>query len=247
MRILYNNTLEVADTIEATTEDYNFPLGNLMVNQLAMSYRATDITADIIIGYTAPTVVNCVGIAGHNVNKVVVKYYELYSDDESMPIYSKTYDDVLGTDMFYSDNYTAYKVIVHVESTEVVQVGSLFVGTYLQMPNPNAYYPENFMITNERSAQKFGSVYGSDGVFLRQLLPSFSYADNSVYKSVIEMVSHVRNYKTLFVDMTEDNHAYKEPVYGTLELTEFSTSRAMRMNTPTKSYHSFSLNILEVR
>lgn len=245
MRILYNNTLEVADTIEATTEDYNFPLGNLMVNQLAMYYKATDITTDIIIGYAVPTVINCVGIAGHNANNVVVEYFELLSD--VTPIYSKTYDDVLDTDMFYSDDYTAYKVIIHVESTEVVQVGSLFVGAYLQMPNPNAYYPENFVITNERSAQKFGSVYGSDGVFLRKLLPSFSYAENSVYKSVIEVVRHVRNYKTLFVDMTEDNHAYKEPVYGTLELTEFSTSRATHMNTPTKSYHSFSLNILEVK
>jgi hypothetical protein len=245
MRILYNNKLAIADTIEATTEDYNFPLGNLLVNQLAMAYRATDITTDITVTFVTAQAINSVGIAGHNGHTVVIEYFTLSTD--VVPVYTKTYENVLDTDMFYSSEHTIEKLIIRFESSEVVEVGSLFIGDYLQMPNPNAYYPENFVMTNERSAQKFGAVYGSDGELLRQLSPSFSYADNATYKAVISMVNAVRNYKTLFVDMTEDNHAYKEPVYGTLETTTFSTSRATHMNTSTQSRHSFSLTILEVK
>ena len=80
MRVLYTNKLESASSLTATTENYNFPLSNILVNQLAMTYKATDITVDITAVFDDAQTVNAIGIAGHNATKMVISYYTLSTD-----------------------------------------------------------------------------------------------------------------------------------------------------------------------
>lgn len=244
MRIIHANKLESA-TLTATTENYNYPLGNLLVNQLALAYRATDITVDVQAVFDSAQTVNAVGVAGHNATKIVVKYYTLSTD--VAPVYEKTYNAPLATECLYSVDYAVEKVVVRFESSAIINVGSLFVGEYYQMPNPTAYYPENYIITNTRTDTAFGAVYGSDGVMLREINPSFVVATTTQYKSVIDAVKSLRNYRALFVDMNESNHAYKEPLYGTINMQNYNTSRDARKATRTSFMHSFSLLIREVQ
>jgi hypothetical protein len=244
MRILHTNKLESA-TLTATTENYNYPLGNLLVNQLALAYRATDITVDVQAVFDTAQNINAVGVAGHNATKIVVKYYTLSTD--VAPVYEKTYNSPLATDVLYSDDYSVEKVVVRFESSVTISVGAMFVGEYYQMPNPTAYYPENYVITNTRTDTAFGAVYGSDGVMLREINPSFIVVSTEQYKSVIGVVKSLRNYRCLFVDMNESNHAYKEPLYGTINMQNYNTSRDARKATRTSFMHSFSLLIREVQ
>lgn len=244
MRILHANKLESA-TLTATTENYNYPLGNLLVNQLALSYRATDITVDVQAVFDSAQTVNAVGVAGHNATKIVVKYYTLSTD--VAPVYEKTYNSPLDTDVLYSADYSVEKVIVRFESSEIAKVGALFVGEYYQMPNPTAYYPENYIITNNRTDTAFGAVYGSDGAMLREINPSFVVVETTQYKEILATVQSLRNFRSLFVDMNESNHAYKEPLYGTINMQNYNTSRDSRKTTRTVFMHSFSLVIREVQ
>ena len=115
------------------------------------------------------------------------------------------------------------------------------------MPKPTAYYSEKFIVTNERTSTAFGAVYGSDGELLRKIEPSFAVVDFDSYKNVVSMYTAIRNFRTLFVDMNELNHAYKEPMYATLEMSEMNTSRDSRRDKPSATRHSFSLTITEVK
>lgn len=245
MRVLYTNKLQSASSLTATTENYNFPLSNILVNQLAMSYKATDITVNITAVFDTAQTVNALGIAGHNANKVVISYYTLSTD--VTPAYSETFNSPLGTDVLYPVSHSGKKIVIRLEGTEIISVGSLFIGEYLQMPKPTAYYSEKYVVTNARTDTAFGAVYGSDGEILRKLEPSFSVVDFDSYKSVVSMYSALRNYRTLFVDMNELNHTYKEPLYATLEMSEMNTSRDSRRDKPSATRHSFSLTITEVK
>lgn len=244
MRILHTNKLKDA-SLTATTEDYNFPLGNILVNQLALAYKATDVTVDITAVFDVAKLISAVGVAGHNANEITVRYYTLSTD--VAPVHEAVYSSPLGTDVFYSVPYSVEKVVVRFECSEIVSVGSLFVGEYYQMPKPNAYYSEQYKITNERTDTSSGAVYGSDGAVLREIAPSFRVVDSTVVKYIASVVSELRNFRALFVDMAEDNHLYREPIYGTMNMESLSANRDSYRNTYSTFMHTFSLTITEVK
>lgn len=242
MRLLYDNKLKVA-TITATTASANFPLGNLMDNLLALPYKATDITVDITMIFDAPVNMNTVAFASHNATKCVISYYTLAADTSY--VFRSTNETLLDTDVIYSADYMVEKVIVRFEGSSIISVGSLMIGEYYTMPNPNAYYAEKYVITNQRTDTQFGGVYGSDGVRLLVLEPSFAVVGHTEYKEILAITASLINYNPVYVDMTESNHVYKEPFYATLDMSEISTQRDSRRNVTSDPKHSFSLTIKE--
>ena len=75
MRILYKNKLETA-ALTATTINVNFPLSNILSEQLATPFRATDNSVTITGVFDTPAVVNAIGIAGHNVTAWTCRLYD---------------------------------------------------------------------------------------------------------------------------------------------------------------------------
>jgi len=244
MRILYDNKIKVS-TLTATTESYNFPLGNLIDNLLSLPFKATDITVDVTIVFDAPTKVNCVGVAGHNATEVRVSLYTLAAD--TAWVLRSTNTPVHETDMFYNDDVMVEKVVVRFEGSSLISVGSLMVGEFYDMPKPNAYYAEKYVITNQRTDTAFGGVYGSDGVMLLSIDPTFAVVDHAQYKEITAIIRILRNYNPAYVDMTALNHVYREPMYATMNMSEVATQRDKRRDLQSNPKHSFSLTIKEAR
>jgi hypothetical protein len=134
-------------------------------------------------------------------------------------------NELLSTEMLYVDSASIKKIVINMTADDYIQIGYLSIGEYYQMPNPLAYYEEAIIITNRVDTNLFGQVYGSDGVFLQTYSPDFVRVSNDRFKEIRAIVDEVRNYKSIFVDMTEDNHDYKKPLYATLDFERFDTSR----------------------
>ncbi len=233
MRVLYDNLLKGA-TITGSSAT-NFGLGNMLVHSLSIPYMANDNTAQIEIGVS--DTINCIAFAGHNLTSF---RYRLYKNE--VIIKERLLVDLLKTDMLYFKETEVDKVIINIGTNKSnAKIGYLSIGKYVQMPNPDAYYDEDVFITNKREESVFGQVYGSRGVMMKGYKVRFSFIKE--IDEIMEAVEYVRNHRPLFVDMTEHNHEYKEPLYATLDLTNFSYNRSPR----NRFLYNISLNIKELR
>lgn len=239
MRVLYNNKL--VDATITGTANANFGLGNLLVSSLSIPYVATDQTVELTIVFDAVTPVTCIAFAGHNLENFKYRMYDA-SNVLTEEVLLVQLDP---TEVIYPTVQTAKKIILNLYAPvgSTASMGHLSIGEYLQMPNPNAYYDEALVMTNEREESAFGQVYGSNGVFLQTYAPDFSHVELNKFNEIVAMCEQIRNFHPIFVDMTEHNHAYKKPLYATVTGSEFVNKR------DTRGYQrrSFSLAIKEVR
>jgi len=239
MRVLYSNKI-VNATITGNASA-NFGLANLLVSSLAIPFVGIDRTGEITITFDATETVNCIAFAGHNLESF---RYRLYDELDAI-----TEDVMLVTlessEVIYPTVTTAKKIVINLASPTgtLITCGNLMIGEYLQMPNPAPYYDETLVSTNERSETTFGQVYGSEGVFLQTLAPDFEHVELDKYNAVKDMCEAIRNFRPVYVDMTELAHDYKLPLYATLSGSDFVNKR------DTRGYQrrSFSLSIKEVR
>lgn len=241
MRILYTNLFKDALTMTPSNQDAHFALSNALMTSLSIPYRTSNTTTpNITIEWSADVTVDCVGIAGHNLATLEMTLYD--SSDNVLLVDNFTLDE--GTNMLYFQKYTNIrKMYLDFTTNEsYAEIGYMACGEYFQMPDPNWGYSENLEILNETEQTKFGNIFGTDGEILQVYEPTFRFVPFIQMSIIRAMVREVRNYKPIFVDMLEDAHDVKEPLYAILNLTSFAMSRDMRGH----EYGTFSLNITEV-
>lgn len=242
MRILWYNKLQDATitvSSESTEMSANFPKENMLVQALSIPFKSIQPSIEVTITFDSATVINAIAFAGHNLSTF---RYRTYDESDAL-IVDNLITSLLSTEMLYSSTALVKKIILNMNASEYVQVGYLSIGEYYQMPSPLAYYEEAIDITNERNDNIFGQVYGSNGVMLQTYAPDFAYVSKEKLDEIVEIVNSARNFNSLFVDMTEDAHDFKLPLYATLNFASFSNSRYSR---GIKTY-GFKLNIQEAR
>lgn len=240
MRILYDNLLRNASSILPSNEDAQYGVANLLVSSLSISYKTTNTsTPNITIEWATDVDINCIALAGANINSVIIILYDALDNI----LDTHEFDIEYSTDIKYFDVQSVRKVYLDFTSNDdYAEIGAMSIGKYLQMPNPLWGYSENFEITNKRETSLVGQVYGSDGSVLRTYSPSFRMVDYSTMNSIKNMVREVRNYKSFFVDMLEYAHDKKQPLYCSLNAASFDNANDQRG----VEYASCALKIMEV-
>jgi hypothetical protein len=231
MRILYDNTLLDALSIAPSSQDSNFNVGNMLTPSLGIAYRSADISSPhVTIIFSEAKSFNCIALAGHNLTSIRVRLYADSEDTIGEELADETFTNPLSTDIMYMDTVEGVKKVLlsMVTSETYVEIGYMSMGLYFQMPRPNAFYDESMEITNNFEHTQFGQVYGTDGVLLQTYSPEFVNVTQIQMATVKAMINMVRNYKPVFVDMTEDAHDYKEPLYAVLDMMSASMSRYTR-------------------
>lgn len=224
MRLLWYNKLQdavITVSSESTDISANFPKENLLVYALSIPFKSIQPSVQMTVTFNAVETINCLAFAGHNMNTFRYRTY----DESDVLIVDVLINELLATEMLYVGSASIKKIVINMTADDYIQIGYLSIGEYYQMPNPLAYYEEAIIITNRVDTNLFGQVYGSDGVFLQTYSPDFVRVSNDRFKEIRAIVDEVRNYKSIFVDMTEDNHDYKKPLYATLDFERFDTSR----------------------
>lgn len=207
MIIAYNNLLKNT-VLSTTSQDSNYPLGNLLSDIPSIPYKSRVGSIVVTATFAQDTEVNCLCITSHNVSTIVL------NDTEYTP---------LSTDVIVFGNVVSSTFsLTFLSDSDTVSIGNLFLGTYYKMPNPTAGYTEDISITNERTETGYGQVYGDGGVVLKNYDLNFRWLKREQKNIIRDIVISLRNIHPCYVSMTEDNKLYREPLFCTLDMTEFA-------------------------
>jgi len=225
LKALYENLLLNADTLVASSQNANFPVTELLVQSSNITFRSVGVATTITVDYAASIIMNSLGIANHNLAKIKVVATLAAAPALDTGDITTIYD----TDVLYFAATECDQIVITATGDAgdaYAEIGSLYMGLALTLPNPVAHYDEGLVFTSERLESDWGTVYGSGGVVLRPLDSMLFYVrTQSMKESIITMLRFIKNFNYLFVDVKDEMHSISEPVYCTLTNGEVGVNR----------------------
>ena len=215
MKALYENLLLDAATLIAGSEDFNFPITNILVASSNITFRSVTASTTTTLTFAASVTLNSLGIANHNLGGIKIETFLAAAPDLNTGVISTIYD----TDVLYFTETTCDEIIITTYGPvgSYTEIGALYMGLALELPDPIAHYNEGLIFTSERLESDWGTVYGSGGVVLKPLDPmTFLARTQAMKESIITMLRFIKNYNYLFVDVKDEDHSISEPVYCTM-------------------------------
>ena len=224
MKALYENLLLDAATLIADSENFNFPVTNLLIASSNITFRSVTASTTITLTFAASVTLDSLGIANHNLGGIKIETFLAAAPDLNTGVVSTIYD----TDVLYFTETTCDEILITTYGPvgSYTEVGALYMGLALELPDPIAHYNEGLIFTSERLESDWGTVYGSDGVILQPLDPLLLLARTQVMKeSIITMLRFIKNYNYLFIDVKDEDHSISTPVYCTLTNKDVGATR----------------------
>ncbi len=224
MKALYENLLLDAATLIAGSEDFNFPITNILVASSNITFRSVTASTTTTLTFAASVTLNSLGIANHNLGGIKIETFLAAAPDLNTGVISTIYD----TDVLYFTETTCDEIIITTYGPvgSYTEIGALYMGLALELPDPIAHYNEGLIFTSERLESDWGTVYGSGGVVLKPLDPmTFLARTQAMKESIITMLRFIKNYNYLFVDVKDEDHSISTPVYCTLTNGEIGLNR----------------------
>ena len=215
MKALYENLLLDAATLIADSENFNFPVTNLLIASSNITFRSVTASTTTTLTFAASVTLNSLGIANHNLGGIKIETFLAAAPDLNTGVISTIYD----TDVLYFTETTCDEILITTYGPvgSYTEVGALYMGLALELPDPIAHYNEGLIFTSERLESDWGTVYGSGGVVLKPLDPmTFLARTQAMKESIITMLRFIKNYNYLFVDVKDEDHSISTPVYCTL-------------------------------
>ena len=224
MKALYENLLLDAATLIAGSEDFNFPITNILVASSNITFRSVTASTTTTLTFAASVTLNSLGIANHNLGGIKIETFLAAAPDLNTGVISTIYD----TDVLYFTETTCDEIIITTYGPvgSYTEIGALYMGLALELPDPIAHYNEGLIFTSERLESDWGTVYGSGGVVLKPLDPmTFLARTQAMKESIITMLRFIKNYNYLFVDVKDEDLSISTPVYCTLTNGEIGLNR----------------------
>jgi len=224
MRIIYYNEID-KNTNTANSEDSGHPLENIEDYQLTKTYRSAGITSEWVkvdAGTGNTITATCIAILGHNLtSSATIKIQANATDSWAAPTidYTVTYNSDIMTRYFTSASYRywRYTFADATNSDGYIELGRLFLGTYLQFDDPpKAEMPLQYIDTSTKQFSIKGQVFGDKGIIYKVYNFLFPYWVESVRTSLKTMIDEVNQVKPVVLIPDENNQDKLKPVYAVL-------------------------------
>lgn len=224
MRIAYDNEVDNMSLTPAT-EDANYPVENIQDIRLSKVYRSTDDADETIVmdagaGNTInPTVLL---IAAHNItDAATISIQGNATDSWGSPTVdeSVTHDAGVIVHTFTGSALRYWRLYVDDDANPdtYIEIGRVFLGTYLQMPNvaPGIEFPRQS--TTQRSFSLSGQIYANRGI--DYLAPGFEVPviSDAERQAIDTMWLDVGNHKPVFLTVWEDSLSTLRPIYCVID------------------------------
>ena len=227
MKILWDNKIDEY-TPTSTTEVANFEKENVQDIRLSRTFRTSVLTdAWVKIDTTSGIDVSAAAIAGHNLtNGATIKIQGNDTDSWTSPTVDETLAWNAGviTGFFTEDNLRYWRFLITDAANPdgYIEIGRLFLGTYLQMPpvEPGVDIPR---ATTSRSVHSItGQTYSDKGIQYR--IPAFSFPlINETQRSGIDsMWAEVENTKPVFLLIWENSLTVVGAMYAKIDQDNIS-------------------------
>jgi len=191
LKALYENLLLDAATLIAGSEDFNFPITNILVASSNITFRSVTASTTTTLTFAASVTLNSLGIANHNLGGIKIETFLAAAPDLNTGVISTIYD----TDVLYFTETTCDEILITTYGQLVLtqRLGRLYMGLALELPDPIAHYNEGLIFTSERLESDWGTVYGSGGVVLKPLDPmTFLARTQAMKESIITMLRFIK-------------------------------------------------------
>lgn len=225
MRIAYNNLINGIEStdITASTEDFLYPVSNLLSQRVAKAFRTQDASAQtVVFDLGTAQNVNTIAIIGHNLTASATLTIEANAADSwGSPSVSTSLTYIDGPIIKYlssSESYRYWRLSIDdaTNTDGYISLGVVWLGEYLTIDPASLL---NFSVTKVRDdtvvygrgRQKYASV----GVGWRRFDLSFPRTGGTMLTSIQTMYDTVGNHTSCIFANFDDLRTYPlvEPVY----------------------------------
>lgn len=214
MRILWDNQYDLSgNTITANSESSVYGLSNLEDYQLVKVYRSTGDAAEwvkIDAGAGNTITATCAAICSHNLTSgATIKIQGHTADSWAGPDVDETFThddgDMVKTFSSASKRYWRFSFADGSNPDGYIEIGRLFLGTYLTLDNPHTDFPYEVIDTSIVDSSITGQSYGDEGVTIRSYSFNWNHWTNTEKTNIVTMFEDVKTVKPVVIVPDPDN------------------------------------------
>lgn len=213
----------------ASSENPNFVAENMQDTVLAKVYRST-VDSTIITISTAITA-SYVAIIGHNLTETAqITIQGNNTDAWGAPALEETviWRDSIAVLKFSESTYNFWRILITDDDTGAdgyIQIGSIFLGTYLQMPGVKINQSLQYVSASKVSFSSSGQSYGDERYEYRNPEFNFPLLTHSQRDDMNTMFISNKNIKPVVALIWADDLDLESPMYSVIDQKSLSFKR----------------------
>jgi hypothetical protein len=246
MRLLWNNYISSATTLDTQSEDANYVVTNIYDTRLSKEYRTDGLvsTESITVEYTG--VPEYVSLVNHNVSSSATIYLDGGSSSGmSTTTFSETltwssYTLVSTIASTVSCDYFRVRVTgLSTATQDYVSLGYLFLGEYLEMPGMKPTQTIKDIVNSRVTISQSGQAYGDNSYKYRNPLFEFPYLTQTQRDEMRTMFNAVKNYLPVILIIWPSNTTEETPIYSIIDQASLDFERTDDVNYRWKTRMQF--------
>jgi hypothetical protein len=237
MRILWNNLIDDGSSYTAYSEDADYPVLNVADSRASRTYHTSGVasTEYIIVRETSTIAPTYCALVNHNVSSSASIYVEASSSSGFGGAFSTTIPwssyTMLTSWTSTGKEWWRVRVVGHSTLTAYMQIGVMYLGTYLQLPGMKPDQTISDETTAKVTIGDGGQAYGDDGYSYRAPKINFPYITSTNRTEMRTMWAGVKNYKPIVLDIWESTDSSEEtPIYCVIDQRELEFKRTDDVN-----------------
>ena len=228
MRLCYDNKFLDA-TILATSENPNYLAANMQNTVLAKVYRS--VLDSTTIKISTQIKASYLFILNHNLTETATITLQGNDTDAwGAPSFEQSVN--WRSDMAYLEfdeaTYNFWRVVISDTDTSAdgyIEIGSIFLGTYLQMPGVKLDQQLELKSDSSRSITYSGQTYGEERYEYRNPMFNFPNISHDQRKQLNTMFTNNKNIKPLICLVWENNFGIEAPIYCVIDQKSIQPKR----------------------
>lgn len=247
MRLLYDNNVMTSTYIDCYSASGSYPVANLQDTRLSRTYRTDGKASTEYVHVVNSSPVSYAGILNHNLSTACTIYIEGSDSTWSTgAAFSTTVAHSTGiiivsmTQSSYA--YWRFRFNDTSTGTTYIELGGLYLGTYLQLPGMKPDQTISDETTARVTVSDGGQAYGDDGYDYRSPSINFPYLVSTQRTDIRAMFSAVKNFTPVIALIWENSLTLEEPMYCILDQKTLDWKKTGDMVKP----WSLSLKLREV-
>lgn len=227
MQILYDNKALTA-AVSRSTENSYYPVTNLQDPRLSRKFRTIDAAGEYVKFSTRITA-SRFAILGHNISETTTIILQGNDTDIwTTPSFEETLTWKSGIILhsFTEVAYNYWRLYMDGGSNSYFDIGLLYLGTYLQLPDMKADQEIADETTAEVTISSGGQAYGDEGYDYRAPTINFPGVTNTQRDGIRAMWSMVKNVRPVISVVWANRTDMETPIYGILDQKEIKFKKS---------------------
>lgn len=228
MRLLFDNKF-LTSTMEASSEDANYLAENMQDTVLSKVYRSEADSTILLI--STEITASYIAIMGHNLTEGSTITLEGNATDAwGAPTFSETitYRSDMCILKFTEATFAYWRIVIEDSDSGAdgyIEIGSIFLGTYLQMPGMKLDQVFDEVTNSSVSISNSNQAYGEEKYDYRNPNINFPFLSHTLKASILTMWNNNKNIRPMIVLIWANRLDLEAPIYAIIDQKKLSFKR----------------------